>query len=78
MRRHDGTWQFDFPDEHNKIEIEREVYEAKLLRPICLGGIAWVTTPKYCGINSLRKELRKQRKSVLLWTLRSFTFTYIQ
>jgi len=68
MRRHDETWQF-FSDKCNKIEIEREGTEAKLLRPIFLGSTAVVSAMKYCGINFLRKELCREKKSVPFWTL---------
>ena len=50
----------------------------KLERLFSLGGTPCNTTLKYWGINFLRKELCRQRKSVLLWTLSSFTFVYIQ
>jgi len=46
MRRHDETWQFAFPDKDNKIEIEREGIEVKLLRPVSLGVTACITALK--------------------------------
>ena len=78
MRRYDETWQICFSVKDNKSEIEMEVIEAKLLRTIYFGCNICVTTLKYSGINFLRKELCRQEKSVILWTLSSFTFIYIQ
>jgi hypothetical protein len=78
MRRRGETSQFAFCDNDNKNEIEKEDIVAKPLRPISVGGTPRTTALKCCGINFLRKELCRQRKSVLLWTLISFTFIYIQ
>jgi uncharacterized protein with GYD domain len=77
MGRHGETSQFAFSDKDNMGEIEREENVAKLPRAISSGGTARTTTLKHCSVNFL-KELCRQRNSVLLWTLSSFTFIYYQ
>jgi len=78
MPRNDETCQFRFSVKDNKIEIERETIEAKILRPIYFGCNVCVSTLKYCGINSLTKELRSQRKGVFYGHyVRLYTFIFI-
>jgi hypothetical protein len=78
MGRHGETSQLAFSDKGSMSEIEREDNVANLPRPFYSGGTALTTTLKYCSVNLLRKGLCRQRNSVLLWTLRSFTFIYFQ
>jgi hypothetical protein len=78
MRRHVETLQFAFSDKGNMSAIEREGIVAKSPQPISSCGPACTTTLKYCRVNFLRKELCRQRNSVLLWTLSSFKHTYFQ
>jgi len=69
IRRHDETWQFGFSNKDEGSEIEREGIVAKILRPHSFGGTACVTALTYSVIDFMRKELCRQGKSVLLWTL---------
>jgi hypothetical protein len=66
MGRHSETSQFDFSDKGNMSEIEMEDTVAKLPRLIPSGGTAHTTTMKYCSVNFLRKELCRQKNSLLL------------
>ena len=78
MRRHGEASQFALSDKDNRSGIEREDIVAKIPRPVSSGGTARAATLKCCSVNFLRKELCRQRNSVLLWTLSSFTFIYFR
>ena len=66
MWRHGEVFQFAFANEDNMNEIEREDIVVKHPQPISLNGTARATTLKYRSVNFLRKELCRQRNSVLL------------
>jgi hypothetical protein len=76
MWRHGETLQFAFSDKHNMNEIEREDTVVKIPGPISSRGAAHTTTLKYHSVNFFRKELCRQKNSVLLWTLSSFKLIY--
>ena len=61
-----GRGSLPFADKDNMSEIERQDIVAKLPPPISSDGTARTTTLKYCSVNFLRKELCRQRNSVLL------------
>jgi len=76
MRRHGETLQFAFSDKDNMSEIEREGHCGENSTTNFMWDCTHTTTLKYCSVNFFRKELCRQKNSVLLWTLSSFKFIY--
>jgi hypothetical protein len=75
--RHGETSQLLFSDKDNMSETEGKTMWQNF-HDLASGETACTTALKYCSVNSLRKELYRQRNGVLLWTLSSFKFIYFQ
>jgi len=66
--RHGETSQLAFSDKDNMSETEGKTMWQNF-HDLASGETACTTALKYCSVNSLRKELCRQRNGVLLWTL---------